>query len=115
MKWNAFNVNDPWNSRIKGKLCRAIRPTLLYETKCWGINYQQENKQCWKDDSITMDEWPRWMSDHKRPDRIGDEIFRECWYTSYYEVDGRALLLGMYGKIPMEEVITLVDGRPYRE
>lgn len=43
------------------------------------------------------------------------KIFRECWYTSYYEVDGRALLLGMYGKIPMEEVITLVDGRPYRE
>ena len=59
--------------KLKGKFYSiAIRPTILYGTRSWVVKNQQENKL--DDIEIRM---LRWMNEHTRHDRIGNECIRE--------------------------------------
>ena len=60
-------------TRLKGKFYRtAIRPAMLYGTKCWATKKQHVDKM-----SVAKMRMLRWMCGKTRQDRIMNECTRE--------------------------------------
>jgi hypothetical protein len=59
--------------KLKGKFYRtAVRPAMLYGTKCWAVKSQHENQV-----SVAEMRMLRWMSGKARHDRIRNDTIRE--------------------------------------
>ncbi|WAH45030.1 hypothetical protein NZD89_29235 (plasmid) [Alicyclobacillus fastidiosus] len=75
LKWrNASRVlcDSKIPLKLKGKFYRtAIRPALLYDSKCWAVKYQHEQKT-----SVAEMRMLRWMCGHIRKDKIRNKVIR---------------------------------------
>ena len=83
-------------STLKGKFYRvAIRPTMLYGTKCWAVKKIFEHKM-----KVTEIRMLKWMCSHTMMDKIRNQKFgeklglaplsakiRENWLRWYEEED----------------------------
>jgi hypothetical protein len=60
--------------KLKGKFYRAaLRPVMLYGTKCWAVKSQHENQVSHAAEMRML----RWMSGKTRRDRIRNDTIRE--------------------------------------
>ena len=76
LKWRvatAVLCDRKFSSKLKGKFYRAaIRPALLYGTKCWPVKKIFEHKM-----EVTELRMLRWMCGHTLMDRIGNQEIRD--------------------------------------
>jgi len=71
--------------KLKGKFYRvAVKPALLYGTKCWAVKSQHGNQV-----SVAEMRMLRWMSGKTRHDRIKNDTIRESEGSTYSRKVGR--------------------------
>ena len=94
--------------KLKGKFYKtAIRPILLYGSKCWAIKYQHERKT-----SVAKMRMLRWMCDHTRKDKIRNEVIRNKIEVVLIEKNMRKIKLRQFGYVrrkPIDALVRRVD------
>jgi len=94
--------------KLKGKFYRtAVRPVMLYGTKCWAVKSQHENQV-----SVAEMRMLRWMSGKTRHDRIRNDTIKErVGVAPIVEklVENRLRWFGHVERRPIDAVVRRVD------
>ncbi|KAJ7957491.1 Retrovirus-related Pol polyprotein LINE-1 [Quillaja saponaria] len=85
VKWRSasgFLCDPKIPNRLKGKFYKsAVRPAMLYGTKCWAVKKQHSHKM-----GVAEVRMLRWMTEHTRKDRIrNEEILKKVEVASIEE------------------------------
>ncbi|KAL5171178.1 hypothetical protein HKD37_11G032712 [Glycine soja] len=100
--------------KLKGKFYRtAVRPTILYETECWAVKSQHENKV-----GVAEMRMLRWMCGKTRQDKIRNEAIRErVGVAPIVEkmVENRLRWFGHVERRPVDSVVRRVDQMERRQ
>ncbi|KAL5141766.1 Metal tolerance protein 6 [Glycine soja] len=100
--------------KLKGKFYRtAVRPAILYGTKCWAVKSQQENKV-----GVAEMRMLRWMCGKTRQDKIRNEAIRErVGVAPIVEkmVENRLKWFGHVERRPVDSVVRRVDQMERRQ
>ncbi|KAL5195414.1 Craniofacial development protein 2 [Glycine soja] len=100
--------------KLKGKFYRtAVRPAILYGTKCWAVKSQHENKV-----GVAEMRMLRWMCGKTRQDKIRNEAIRErVGVAPIVEkmVENRLRWFGHVERRPVDSVVRRVDQMERRQ
>ncbi|KAM1321281.1 hypothetical protein ACFX1X_014537 [Malus domestica] len=79
--------------KLKGKFYRtAIRPAMLYGTKCWAVKHQHVHKM-----GVAEMRMLRWMCGHTRKDKIRNEDIRDGTVHNldgYFQIHAKYVVTG---------------------